>query len=189
MKKAGPFWSIWVRQPHWRSHSRCVERQLTDNVVVCLRWRGPLQLSAPKLTKLRDSALHFCSALGECLGPGSHFPKLLDSRSEAVEFLGYSLAAMSHLLHSQISHLSIPKHRIAYRCVFKSQLANRNSFRRKIAEKSRNEIVNPCVSKSQIPNRSVFAFRQARTGRTCPNFQNYKIATISCGCDVESQRI
>ena len=70
--------------------------------------------------------------------------------------------------------LSVPKNRIANRCVFKSQVANRNSyrqFRRKIAEKSRNEIANRCVSKRKFQIVLGFVCKTARTGRRCPNFQ------------------
>ena len=48
------------------------------------KWRFPM---------LRNSALHFCSVLGIAGDSGIHFPKFLDSYSEAVEFLGYRSAA------------------------------------------------------------------------------------------------
>ena len=53
---------------------------------------------------LRNSALHFCSALGIAVVPGNLFLKPLDSYSEAVGFLGFCSDAMSHHLDFQISH-------------------------------------------------------------------------------------
>ena len=53
---------------------------------------------------LGNSALRFCSVLGIAGVSGNNFPKLLDSYSEAVGFLGGCSAAMSHHLDFQISH-------------------------------------------------------------------------------------
>ena len=52
----------------------------------------------PKLMKMAFSDVKefraaFCSVLGIAGVPGTHFPKFLDSYSEAVEFLGYRSAA------------------------------------------------------------------------------------------------
>ena len=59
---------------------------------------------------VEDSALHFCSICHMICGiagvTGSHFPKLLDSFSEAVGFLGYCSAAMNHDLDFKLLTLN-----------------------------------------------------------------------------------
>ena len=82
-----------------------------------------------------------------------------------------------------ILDLSVPKNRNRKRnrCVFKSQIQNRNSrcrFRRKIAEKTRNEIANRRILKSQIPNRNGFCLWNSRDKSKVP-----KLSDIENRCD------